>query len=371
MAATAQPIYAGKEHYVPEFEVKIAGSEAPREIIHDVTTVTYKDDIKAIDSFEIAINNWDAAKLDFKYVDNDLFDPGQTIGLWMGYRGSNPLHLMITGTVKSLRPTFPASGGPTLSVSGVNALDSLRKKQVSHSYEKKTDSQIAKEVISRIGLKPRIDDKAAAQEEPYEYVLQDNQYDIVFLHERAQRAGYVLVMEEGDRGKDQLYFGRSESIERPTYTLTWGKSLIQFQPNLTTANQVGKVRVVGWDPKNKKRIEHTATLGDIDVRDVGGADGRSGMESTIADQEEVVTDQPVESKAEAKRLAEERLSTITKDRIKGSGSTVGTPDLRAGSIVYIEGLGKRFSGRYFVTGTTHTIGDSGYTTQFQCRREET
>jgi phage protein D len=56
--------------------------------------------------------------------------------------------------------------------------------------------------------------------------------------------------------------------------------------------------------------------------------------------------------------------------VKASGSTVGLPDLRAGSVVMIDGAGKRFSGRYFVTATTHAIGDGGYTTQFECRREE-
>jgi phage protein D len=49
---------------------------------------------------------------------------------------------------------------------------------------------------------------------------------------------------------------------------------------------------------------------------------------------------------------------------------VGLPDLRAGSVVNIDGLGARFTGRYFVTSTTHAIGDGGYTTQFECRREE-
>ena len=48
--------------------------------------------------------------------------------------------------------------------------------------------------------------------------------------------------------------------------------------------------------------------------------------------------------------------------VNGSGSTVGLPDLRAGIVLQIDGLGDRFSGRYFVTATTHTIGDSGYTT---------
>jgi phage protein D len=39
-------------------------------------------------------------------------------------------------------------------------------------------------------------------------------------------------------------------------------------------------------------------------------------------------------------------------------------------VIEIDGLGARFSGRYFVTATTHAIGDSGYTTQFECRLEE-
>jgi len=38
--------------------------------------------------------------------------------------------------------------------------------------------------------------------------------------------------------------------------------------------------------------------------------------------------------------------------------------------VQIEGLGVRFSGTSFATETTHTIGDSGYTTKFNARRED-
>ena len=61
---------------------------------------------------------------------------------------------------------------------------------------------------------------------------------------------------------------------------------------------------------------------------------------------------------------------FAKDLVTGTGSVVGLPDLRSGGVLMITGLGKRFSGRYFVTNTTHAIGDSGYTTQFACRREE-
>jgi phage protein D len=69
-------------------------------------------------------------------------------------------------------------------------------------------------------------------------------------------------------------------------------------------------------------------------------------------------------------LARETHEKIAKHMITGSGSTVGVPDLRAGSAILVEGVGKRFSGRYFVTSTTHKIDDSGYTTRFTGRREE-
>ena len=48
---------------------------------------------------------------------------------------------------------------------------------------------------------------------------------------------------------------------------------------------------------------------------------------------------------------------------------MGLPDLRAGRTVQIGGLGNRFNGIYFITDTTHTIGNDGYRTTFNARRE--
>ena len=60
-----------------------------------------------------------------------------------------------------------------------------------------------------------------------------------------------------------------------------------------------------------------------------------------------------------------------KEMVKVSASCVGLPMLCAGCKVEIEGLGARFSGTYYVMSTTHTLGDSGYITRFEARREVT
>ena len=82
------------------------------------------------------------------------------------------------------------------------------------------------------------------------------------------------------------------------------------------------------------------------------------------------------------QLARARLEERSKGLIEATGSTIGLPDLRAGRNVEIVGFGIRtgnngqlsgvssdFDGEYYVTETTHTIGASGYRTDFSARRE--
>jgi phage protein D len=368
----AVPIYSGQDFYVPYFQVKIAGRPQGQDVVRDIQQVSYKDNITEIDSFDITINNWDAQTRAYKYSDSDLFDPGKELELWMGYYGKDKLRLMVRGQITALHPSFPSGGGSTLAISGLNVLHKLRTKQESHSYESKTDSEIAEEVADRLGIDIQTD--CAPDEKRFDYLFQDNQYDIIFLMERARRIGYDLFVDEqgenGQAGQPLLRFGRSLQVRQVTYQLTYGRSLIEFKPELTTANQVSEVTVRGWDAVNKKKIEQTAKRSEISVKGVGAAGGQAAIEQSFNQRKEIVATKPIESDAEAKTLALRTLEENAKDMVKGSGSTVGLPDLRAGNVVTIDGLGKRFSGRYFITSSTHAMGDGGYTTQFECRREE-
>jgi uncharacterized protein len=374
MTSTAMPIYKDQDFYVPSFEVKVGERPLDRQVIRDILQVSYRDSIEDMDSFEISLNNWDAEKRDFKYSDSDVFNPGKKLELWMGYFGREPLRLMLKGEINSLRPSFPAAGQPTLAVSGLNLLHRLRTKQESHAYEQKTDNQIASQIARRLNIELQTNTQAQGRQEKYRYVLQDNKYDIVFLWGRAKRIGFDLfVIEEGEGGRSQssrLYFGPSDKVKRVTYELKYGLSLIDFQPNLTTANQVGSVVVRGWDAVHKRAIEATTTRAELSTHGVGNSQDQAAIDQAFNQRQEIIVDHPIHSEQEAKTLATQSLERIAKDMITASGSVVGLPDLRAGSILQIAGVGARFSGRYFVTSTTHAIGDSGYTTKFDCRREE-
>lgn len=368
---TALAVHArDMDFYVPAFEVRLQDAALPKDVLRDIMQVTYKDNLEENDTFDIEINNWDDEKRDFKFNDDPMFNPGRKIELRMGYRtGKAELPVMIRGKITSLKPSFPAEGNPKLTISGHNLLHDLRIQQNTKSYFAKTDVKIFEEVANLLKMEPKV----AEGVDPFkfEYMLQDNEYDILFLLKLARRQGYELLVEEPSKGKSKLIYGPAQSGKRPTYKLSWGKSLIEFQPELSTADQVGKVTVKGWDAVMKKEIKVTVTRDQLKAkRGVGEKGDQAAIEESFKDREEVLTNQPVNSVAEAERLATEVLSRNAREMVKGSGSTIGLPDLRAGSKVEIEGLGKRYSGVYLVTATTHTIGDGGYTSQFECRREE-
>jgi uncharacterized protein len=302
----------------------------------------------------------------------------------MGYRAD--LQTMLSGTVTTMEPSFPTSGAPTLTVRGLNVLHQLRRKPYTWAWEKKTDSEIAEAMAGlsdeethnkRFPLPVEVDPTAKGKEPKLTYIAQQNQTDIDFLFSRARERGYVMFIMEEEKLKNgkvrprRLYFGPSHGgkgvvLRDVTFELEWGRSLIEFKPTLTTANQVKSVTVRGWDRATKKAIEEKV---DLDDPELNRNKDLHRLLNRCDPHEDVVVNEPVFTKDQAKARARALLQDRQKVMVQASGTTVGLPDLRAGQLVEIVGLGSRFSGTYFVTDTTHSIGDSGYTTQFNCRRE--
>jgi len=384
--------------YVPQFEVRIEGVGLPRDVLRDVREITYHDDINEIDGFEITVNNWDPDTRTYKYIGSEtpdslngsseesvrqrLFDPcNKEVELWMGY--PDKMQLMMKGIFTTLTPNFPSSGGPTLTVGALNLLHRFRGEKHTKVFDQnKTASQIASEFTltnpaTHTNLKVVIDDNVQANEPPLPYVIQDNQYDLTFLLSFARKNGYVLLLQEEIDDDDgnviqeaQIYFGPSNGsgLRQATVEVGWGKSLMEFKPTLTTANQIKSVTVNGWNRDTKSVITKKASITDSDID--FNQDLKELLDKCDPHEEQVVNE-PVFTPGEAQQRATDILKNRFRDMVTCSATTVGVPDIRAGRNVIITGAGSRFSGNYFVTQTTHGIGESGYTTTFNARREDT
>lgn len=381
--------------YVPRYEVKIEGANLPRDVLFDVRSVTYRDDVDGLDSFDLVVNNWDEVRRAFKYIGSEtraqlekghpdyprmtLFEPcGKEVLLRMGY--GNGFTTMLKGSFTTMQPSY-GDGAAELTVSGLNVLHQLRRKQYTTTWVDKKDSEIAQDIAQRTDnghkrfpLPIKIDPDALGKEKPLPLVTQDNTYDIDFLFQRARKRGYVMFIQEEDKAlgrQRQLYFGPSRpgmipGIRDVVFEFAWGRSMLEFKPTIKTANQIAKVTVRGWHRTRKQPISRTV---DLDDERITANKDLHRVINACAAREEMVVDEPVFTNCEARERAIAILLDQTKELVTADVKVVGLPDLRAGQIVVINQLGARLSGKYFITRTEHTIDDSGYLTAFSCRRE--
>jgi phage protein D len=388
--------------YVPRFEIRVSGAGVEPGLLRDVLQVTYNDSTTEIDSFDMTVNNWDPQAREFKYVGAEraaggdtpaqrLFNPNAAeFELRFGY--GDDLQPVVRGFTTSLEPAFPSGGASTLTVRALNVLHRLRTRQNRDHWPNDRVprgqvkiSRIAEDIGSRrldgcrFPLRVAIDAQAKSREPVLEYVAQNNQYDLDFLLEWARRMSYVVYLDariSGGKASEVLYFGPSQarggSAPEEAYELEWGKSLIDFTPRLSTANQLTAVEVRSHDRETNKTIRERATMNDVDVnadlRDLVRGSGARASDR-CASREQVITNEPQHDAAQARRRAADVLSDRLKQLVEATGTTVGLPDLRAGKKVRIAGLGARFSGIYLATKTSHTFDANGYRTKFTARRE--
>jgi uncharacterized protein len=372
MTTLAAVLAGSADLYVPAFEVLIGNKKLGREVVHDVLDVSFHDSLDELGGFSLTLANWDAEKYTFAYSDTDLFDPGKNLDLRMGYLGAGRMSWMIRGVITDLTPSFPASGPPTLQVSGRNRLHDLLRQRQSKVHAESNLSLVRRIVGAAPDL--RLDPHIAslAVDLSLDAVVQENEFDLIFLKRRARQLGYDLIVAEDDRGTVLRLVNsalRKDDALRLAYRGARGAGpLIDFQPRFSTARQPESLELHSWNARDKQPIKVRIGRTQLSLRDPPF--DRNAIATAVRGRTEIISAEPVQDEAEGRRRAVDYLERIVKETMTATGRTVGLPELRAGTALEISGVGNRFNGRWLTTSTDHSIGSGGYVTSFACRREE-
>ncbi|HEX8309328.1 MAG TPA: hypothetical protein VF645_13010 [Allosphingosinicella sp.] len=383
MMAALVPLDTGRAFYAPQFQIKLKGQNIGREVIADVIDVTYNDDEANLDSFEFGLGDWDPVERRPKYsspwdeqgrpykiggADAPNFEPGADVELYFSYMGEGDPVLMMKGEVVSITPSFPAAGPPMCRVRVLNYLYRLQREKVTGTFTG-SKMDIARSIATKVG--------ASRVEMPPGFDMGPQSTDVLNaasayeeIVKRARESGLVAWLEDESDGP-VLHFG-APAGDSPVASLTWGLNLISFAPQLSTRGAVETVVVRGGDPTqagSAQKIEEKATWADIDIDTLSlGPRGVDGVMTALSGTTEYVDDAEVRTKEAAKDRAKAVLTEIAKELVRATGSTVGMPELRAGRVIEIVGLGPRFSGLYRLSQTTHSLGASGYSVSFQAKK---
>ena len=250
---------------------------------------------------------------------------------------------------------------------------------------------------------------------------QVSESNLDFLKRIAQENGWeVLIDHSGPQGGWQLRFFSLADHLTPDLTLKYGQSLIDFTPRITKVGQIANIAVRVWVSSIKMEFTITASWNwdqnslNVTVSPGFGLRGRdqstpealnaaaneaktegaaaalreesatlqkgldtSSVETPFNQPKDnpdpsaprlLLVDEPVGPESAPRVLLSKLLSKLNQ-RLTGSGSTIGDPRIRAGTVLRLDGIGKQFSGLYRVTSATHTIDSGGYRTSFDVRKE--
>lgn len=304
---------------------------------------------------------WDLSKgaIDDSLI--DLFELGGQVEVKLGY-GQQSESVFI-GDITGLEPEFSREGPPRLVVRGHDFSHRLMRGTKTQTFTEMRDSDI----VSQVARGAKLSVQASRTKEKLDYVLQHNQTDLAFIRQRAARIGYEAIVEH-----KKLLFRPFKLKEKSTLTLHL-EDLWEFSPRLSTLGLVDKVEVRGWNPSQKKpEVIGKAQVGDQQFAKLGRVSGAKVAVKEFGRATRQIINQTASSIPEAKAIAEGQLNLIALGYITGQGSCQGNSALRPGNLITIEGIGKQFSGDYYVTATTHRYSEEvGYETEFTVRRNAT
>jgi len=331
--------------YSPRFEIQV-GPRTYREADGRISGLKVDTSIEKTNFVEFTLNDrYDHEHGTFvDFSENPLIE-GMPVVVQLGY--GDTLRPMFVGTIGSVQPNFPASGGPTLKIRAEDLAHEMTKAKRDRSWSDTTVSAVVADVVSDYPFQGVSINLMGPIDLQFDKVVQQKQSDYTFLSEKlGNRLGYEFFVKNG-----VFHFRKPNPLAAPVVTLKYGKSLQSFDPNQENANQsVGTVEVCGWNPNQKKPITASASVPD-------GGD-QSDVRRVV-----------VESQQEAQRIADAAgydLAPTTSGRCE----TIGLPEIREGVVVLLEGLGRGFSGPYYVESTAHRVDDSGYTTTFQASQAD-
>jgi phage protein D len=352
---TARSKYANADLLAPSFEILVGERPISAGANASLIGIEISEDFDAPSMVALELENWDLSTSQVSWSDDDLFDIGKQVEVKLGYGPSRTS--IFVGEITGLEPEFSLAQSPRLIVRGHDFSHRLMRGTKTRTFTGMPDSRIVEEVARNAKLTV----KATPTAEKLDYVLQHNQTDLAFIRQRAARIGYEVIVQH-----KTLLFRPLKPQSQPAVTLN-RKDLLEFSPRLSTLGMVGEVEVHSWDAKQKKAI----LLGKASHRDVEALGQTSGVKTAVKEfgkTTQVIIDPPATTK-EVQAIAQGQLNRIALGYITGDGACSGRPDLRAGQSIQMNGLGKRFSGVYYVTATTHRfVRDEGYQTQFSVRR---
>lgn len=283
---------------------------------------------------------------DLSLINGGELTAGVGVFVELGYIGK--LVPVFDGEIVSVEPRFVRDKPPSIVIRALERLHRLALAPNTRSFQDADAAQVVKALAQENGL------SSDAPSGSKGHFLQANVTDFQVLRKIASRTGTRISLE----GK-KLVLGPPPSFGE--LELLPDSGLKRLKVKLRTTEQVPKVIVRGWDPRQKKEIVGQASP--------KGELGDGAKEAKTFDRGDYFIEGAlVQDMAEAELIAQAAVNRISERFATAEGEIPGAADLSPGKILAFDKWGELLDGKYRVTESQHEFDKRGYRVRFKASR---
>jgi len=341
--------------YVARPTLRLDGEEHER-LSSLITSMVMNEQEGGLSSVEIRLSN--SASLRDGSAEY-AFDAGGELSLGkelvVGAGDSAAPVEIFKGRISGLEGVFNEAAPPELIVFAEDALQLLRLKRRSRTFEDQSLADIARTIANDHGLTPEID----GLNDNFGPQVQLNETDLGFLRRLLARIDADIQIVG-----TALQISPRRDVRRGELELTLGQELKSARVLSDLAHQITDATVKGWDVAAGEALE--ANGQDNALGPGAGKRGGSALEETFGERTHHTCHVLSFNQQEADAIATTVRNRRGRRFLRIQGVTTGTPALRVGTHVQVNRLGAWFSNTYYITAVRHCYDlTEGYRTEFE------
>lgn len=340
------------------------GDEEHTDLYPDIVSVEVEDDERLAGVFNIRL----AIRLEkdgtWTWVDDERLSLWSKVSISAGF--ADNVVEAIAGYITQVRPYFDAELSQCyLDIKGMDGSVLMSTEEKLKDWPGKKDSDIATEIFTDYGFTPEVEDTEVVHDEAISTIIQ-RETDIQFLRRLARRNGFECFVRN-----TTAYFRPPQLSGNPQKIL-----VIQFGPESNLSNFQVEINaqqptIVAMHQLDLLTKENRHVIVDSTQQSRLGLTSASDLYSAEVAPAKIFTKHTKTNGQPAMQTLCQGLYDYAEWILQGEGEIIGSlyqDVLKARELVTIKGVGKTHSGVYYVTKVKHVFTDSGYTQQFNVKR---
>ncbi len=312
-----------------------------------VLAIRVTRELNRIPTASIQFQDGEASKGTFKASDADLFVPGKSIEIQLGYRSQNTTVFKGIVTKQSIKIR---KSGSVLNVECRHEAVKMTTGAQSRYFTDKKDSDILEDILAQHSLQKDVVATTPALKE----VVQYDSSDWDFLLCRAEANGLVVRADD-----DKIVIAKPDVSQSAALTVTYGSTVLELDAEIDARWQSKSISATSWSPADQALVTADAKEPSVTASGNLSSDDLAkvfGGEALTLRHSGRLTEPELQAWADA-RLQMERLA-----KVRGRAKFQGSADVAPGKIVEVKGIGERYSGKMLVSGVRHTVSGGNWET---------